>query len=442
MSGDNKKRSIVFTVQFLIIYLSLLFCSEHPEIYPLAKGWARNSVNAVIFRKNSVVTHDSIQYVGFYNDSARLILAKRLLGSSLWEIRKTPYSGNVKDAHNAISIMTDKEGYLHLSWDHHNNPLRYCISRKPGSLELSPEMPMTGLSENRVSYPEFYKLPDDNLIFLYRDGSSGNGNIMINYYDTDSKSWTKRQNGFIDGQGQRNAYWQAAVDPDGVLHISWVWRESGDVATNHDLCYARSDDAGATWTRSNGKQYRLPITAENAEYICRIPQNSELINQTSMCVDSKGHPYIASYWRPQNSAVPQYSIVYFNGSIWKTSQVTSRKTPFSLKGGGTKRIPISRPQIMVKEQNNIVRLYMLFRDIERQNRVSIALCEDINRGTWSYKDLTTFSVNAWEPSFDTELWKHKKLLHIFVQNVGQGDQEQMEDLEAQMVSILEWKPES
>jgi hypothetical protein len=68
---------------------------------------------------------------------------------------------------------------------------------------------------------------------------------------------------------------------------TWVWRETWDVATNHDICYAKSVDGGKTWQKSGGEKYELPITAASAEYACRVPQKSELINQTSMCVDSK-----------------------------------------------------------------------------------------------------------------------------------------------------------
>jgi hypothetical protein len=58
--------------------------------------------------------------------------------------------------------------------------LQYCRSRAPESLDLSEEMPMIGHKENRVTYPEFYDLPGGGLLFLYRDGSSGNGDLMLN----------------------------------------------------------------------------------------------------------------------------------------------------------------------------------------------------------------------------------------------------------------------
>ena len=52
--------------------------------------------------------------------------------------------------------MVDGEGYVHVSFDHHGHKLNYCRSIAPGSLELGDKMPMTGLDEGNVTYPEFY----------------------------------------------------------------------------------------------------------------------------------------------------------------------------------------------------------------------------------------------------------------------------------------------
>ena len=81
--------------------------------------------------------------------------------------------------------------------------------------------------------------------------------------------------------------------------------------------YAKSTDGGKTWQKPNGEQYRLPITADNAEYAARIPQRHELINTTSMCADAAGRPYIATFWRPQGTKVPQYHLIYYDGSEWQ-----------------------------------------------------------------------------------------------------------------------------
>jgi hypothetical protein len=54
-------------------------------------------------------------------------------------------------------------------------------------------------------------------------------------------------------------------------------------------------------------------------------------------------------------------------------------------------------------------------------------------------DLTPFPVDAWEPSFDTELWKNKQKLHIYLQRSSQGDGERSTDLEPQPVYLLEYE---
>lgn len=403
---------------------------------PIADGWAKSQINAVVFRKNSVTSFKDFQYAAFYDADSRVVIAKRKLGSTRWKITVTPFTGNTADAHNSISLAVDGRGVLHLSWNNHNTQLRYARGKEPGSVELNEAAMIGDALERRTTYPEFYNMPNGDLLFLYRDGASGSGNLVLNRYDVTDRKWSRIQNNLIDGENKRNAYPQTTVDLTGTIHISWVWRESPDVATNHDLCYARSRDGGKTWERSNGEKYQLPINAVSAEYAWRVPQNSELINQTSMTTDENGRPFIATYWRDQNSTVPQYRIVYFDGKAWRTSQVSNRTTPFTLSGGGTKRIPISRPQIVAGKGS----VKVIFRDEERGSKVSVASTNNVSSGNWTISDLTDTSVGMWEPSYDHELWRQRGWLHLFVQRVGQGDGENLEQTPPQIVSILEWKP--
>jgi beta-glucanase (GH16 family) len=403
-------------------------------------GWAKNNVNGAIFRKNSVVSQGQNQYVAYYDSAGYVTLGKRRLPAGPWQTQRTQYQGNVKDAHNVISLMADGAGYLHLSFDHHNNPLRYCRSTAPGSLTMGALEPMTGQQEQKVSYPELHRYPSGDLLFMYRDGGSGNGNLVLNRYDVKTKKWTRLHDVLIDGEGQRNAYWQACIDPRGTIHVSWVWRESPNVASNHDMAYARSTDGGKTWQKSTGEAYKLPITAGTAEYAARIPQNSELINQTAITTDAAGAPYIATYWRPQGTQVPQYHLIYLKDRQWRTTQISQRTTPFSLSGVGTKKIPISRPQLLVSTQKGKTAAYLLFRDVERQDRASVLQCADLGQGTWTAADLTATTVGNWEPSYDTERWKKEQVLSLFVQRTGQGDGETLENLPAQPVYVLEWQP--
>lgn len=403
----------------------------------VAEGWANNSVNAVVFRKNSLVTHGDTQFIAFYDKDRHVVLGKRKLGTSAWELQRTRYSGNADDAHNSISIMVDGAGVLHMAWDHHNHALRYARGVAPGALALGDKMPMLGRDEGRVSYPEFYRLPDGNLLFFHRNGASGKGDLVLNRYDVASASWTRLHSNLISGEGRRNAYWQAFVDHAGTVHLSWVWRASPDVASNQDLAYARSRDGGRTWERADGQPYRLPITAASAGYAARIAPNSELINQTSMAADARGNPYIATYWRDALSPVPQYRVVYHDGAAWQRLDLAFRKTAFSLSGQGTKAIPIARPQIMLDPRVATPSGLLVFRDQERGSKVSLVNIDFVT-GRYAVRDLGQASVGAWEPSFDTELWRRDGVLHLYVQDVRQVDAEGSAAAAPSMVRVLQY----
>lgn len=398
-------------------------------------GYSATSVNAAVFRNSSMVTFGKQQYVSYYDAEGWLTIAKRRLGTDKWTVRRSQYKGNVADAHNVISIMIDGDGYLHAAFNHHDVPLNYCRSVAPGSLELGPLEPMTGIDESSVTYPEFYRLADGSLLFVYMSGRSGRGNLVMNRYDLKTRTWSRLHDVLIDGEDKRSAYWQLCTDKEGTIHLSWVWRETWGVETNHDICYARSRDGGKTWEKSDGGKYSLPITAANAEYAWRIPQKSELINQTGMAADADGHPYISTYWRESNDSVPQYRMVWNDGKEWRCRCVSDRTTPFSLSGGGTKMIPISRPRILVDGH----KAYILFRDVERGSRVSMYEVDTRDGGKTSVADLTDFPVDAWEPTFDTCLWTDSSRLSVFVQRVGQGDGERLSDMEPQPVSVLDVK---
>lgn len=418
----------------LLLFISIPLMLLSQKLIEVGIGYSSTSVNTVVFRNSSLTTYKNSQYIAYYDSEGYVVLGKRKLHSSKWNIKRSQYKGNVKDAHNSISIMVDGDGFLHVSFDHHASKLNYCKSLKPGSLLLGPKEPMVGLDEVQVTYPEFYRLKNGDLLFFYRAGVSGNGNLIMNKYDIKTKKWERIQNNLIDGEGKRNAYWQLYVDKLGTIHLSWVWRETGGVETNHDLCYACSFDCGKSWYKSTGEQYSLPISYENAEYACIIPQKSELINQTSMSADDDGNPYIVTYWRDKDSKIPQYRLVWNDGNSWNERLVTNRTIPFSLKGGGTKSIPISRPRVVVGKG----RVIMVFKDAERENKVSVAYSDDFpNYHNWNIKDFTDFSVGAWEPSIDTELWRMKNRLNVFVQTTNQGDGERMIPSEPTPVYVLE-----
>ncbi|RZJ77039.1 MAG: neuraminidase [Flavobacterium sp.] len=424
-----------------LLFLTTTALAQKLSLHTVAtNGWANNSVNTVIFRKNALTSYKDLQYIAYYDDEQFVVLGKRKINTEKWELLRTKYKGDASDAHKSISIMVDGIGVLHLAWGQHNNKLNYAKAIKAGSLEMGEKLQMLGEKEGKVSYPEFYKLANGDVLFFYRDGGSGNGNLMINRYQTKTQKWVRVQDNLIDGEGIRNAYIQTTVDVKGTIHVSWVWRESPDVASNHDLCYAKSTDGGLTWQKSTGDKYQLPINATNAEYALKIPQNSELINQTSMFADENGYPFIATYWREQGQTIPQYHLVYKSSSNWEVKNLGFRKTAFTLSGGGTKKIPIARPQLITWKNGKNIAVALIYRDIERGSKVSMALNNNLATNDWKINDLTDASVGEWEPAYDTDLWAKRKILNLFVQKVEQVDGEGKANNKPTAVQVLSWKP--
>lgn len=197
----------------LFLIVSLCFSVETQgaitggRLSRVADGYSATSVNTAVFRANSITSHGNTQYCCFYNPEGYVTVARRKLGTDSWEVRQTQYKGNVSDAHNVISMAADGEGYLHLSFDHHGHPLRYCRSIAPDTLAFGNIEPMIGVGEKDVTYPEFHNLANGNLIFVYRAGASGKGNMVMNRYDITTRKWERIHDVLIDGEGKRNAYW-------------------------------------------------------------------------------------------------------------------------------------------------------------------------------------------------------------------------------------------
>ena len=102
---------------------------------------------------------------------------------------------------------------------------------------------MLGRNEASATYPQFLHDGAGNLLFLYRDGMSGNGLWMLNAWR--DGQWKRVGQLFAgrDDDGPVSAYpTQFVADDDGRFHVAVVWRRTPDVATNFALTYASTRD--------------------------------------------------------------------------------------------------------------------------------------------------------------------------------------------------------
>lgn len=245
------------------------------------------------------------------------------------------------DSHNFISIGIDLEGYIHVSGNMHVRPLRYYRSTKPGDVTtIEPLHKMVGAQEGKVTYPCFFSGASGQLYFMYRDGSSGSGNSLINTYDPKTKTWTRlTEKPLLDGQGLMNAYegWPK-LDSNGVYHMVWVWRDTGDILTNHDVSYARTTASDLTrWCRSDMTPIVLPITLSTGEIIDPVPTSSGLRNSVAQVTfDAHNRPMVTYVkYRPVERKWTQIYVMRLEASGWKRYQTTNWTDVDEWSGGGS-----------------------------------------------------------------------------------------------------------
>jgi hypothetical protein len=419
-------------------------------------GATDNSINGVSFICSGLLTVSNQQFITYYGrhqtnaaDSFnnKIWIGRRTVGSNQWEVFRTSYAPfDINDGHDVISAGIDGDGFMHVSWGMHGNSFLYARSTTPvtgtNAIALGPTNTMTG-AENNVTYPQFLLLPGGDLLFLFRQGTSGAGDTFINRYSRATGTWTNQQYNaglkpFIKGTGwspDYNCYPNLpCLDTNGNLTFVWVWRDTAAYQSNHDFNYARSTNGGKTWLRFDGTPYALPISAtgENgdpntaAETIWPVPQNYSLINQAGMCLDQSGNPAVAAWWAPgtgTNNFRRQYMVIVRTAGGWAARQISQRTNDpvGTIQQDGAVR-DLGRPVIVC---DNAGRLIVLYRDNFGSNGLTLAhtppYALDPQRTNWTTFDLTTDNAGSYEPVIDRARWQQDNMLHILYQpSTGHG----------------------
>ena len=312
------------------------------KIIPIDKVWAGQPVGF------SLLTHGNRQYIAYYNANRHLVVGQRNLTDPKFSLTELPVteratSGGTStvlgwDSHNSVVIGIDPDGYIHLSGNMHVHPITYFRSSNPFDIStLKQIMQMVGSNETRCTYPHFMNTREGTLLFHYRDGASGNGNEIYNIFDTKSMKWQRLlDTPLTDGQGQRNAYQtQPTLLEDNWYHVYWVWRESPDCSTNHDLSYIKSPDL-KHWFNAFGEPVTLPVTLENRSVLVDpIPQKGGIINlAASLCFDKEGKPVFA-YHKYDLKGNIQFYTARLTGKKWVIKQLTNWDYRWEFSGGGS-----------------------------------------------------------------------------------------------------------
>ncbi len=294
------------------------------------------------------ICREENQYIGYYDTLRRMTIAVRSVNSQSFKYTILP-STIGWDSHNYIAIALDSPGYIHVSGNMHSSPLVYFRSDSPFNTGNFTKANMTGNKESSVTYPVFFNGPDGELIYMYRDGSSGNGNQVFNKWNSETKTWSRLfDKPLFDGQGKVSAYMGGpTLGPDGYYHVYWSWRESPDAGTTFDVNYIRSKDL-VNWETATGSKITLPITVSTPGIILdKIPQRSGLINRGAIGFDTQKHVIITYHKYDSKGYTQLYNARLENGK-WNISQTSDWNYKWEIGGTGTLILQVTFGPVIIQ----------------------------------------------------------------------------------------------
>lgn len=380
---------------------------------------ARTEANAVTFNRSNVVTdEDGTMYAAWWSDNSQPVIGKRT-PTGEWsvfdfgDLPGTPLGSTIPDdGHNNFALVLDTDGHIHLWGNHHNSPLRYVRSAARRDITAWTAPGMVGTDEDSITYPQAVRVGDE-LLFFYRNGMSGNGDLFLNRWT--GSGW-ERMSSPLRGAGvtpaQSPYICTPAVGEDGSLHIFSVWRVSEDYGQTDGIDHMVSYDAGETWQSMDGTPLTIPAvptgsTGGTGSVMPRVveqPRGYGLINQTGAAVDSSGCPH-AAWWlfktEDNASGVLELHHIWWDGDEWRNDVVAE------MSGQPGPILGTPRPHVVCPPEGGA---FIMWRNARAGDGLHLI---DVSG------DLGSFSVfngdlGGFEPNYDVDAVREHGILRVLV----------------------------
>jgi len=282
--------------------------------------WAANGVGF------NLQTFGDMQFVAYYDANRMMSVASRKIDSNTWTKNILP-NQLMWDSHNRVQLGIDKKGYIHVSGNMHVHPLAYFRSTKPLDVNSIEEKNyMVGINEEGVTYPNFFYNKEGDLLFSYRSGSCGNGNILVNRYLTEQGKWERYLDKplfeGIEDDDFRAAYHRWVKDDNGDFHFVWMWRWTPMVETSHFIGYATTPDL-KNWKNAAGETVYLPFRPDNPKVLVDdTPSRGGLHNgRYRITLTNEGEPIIG-FVKYDEEGLTQLYLAKFINNDWKIKKIS------------------------------------------------------------------------------------------------------------------------
>lgn len=281
------------------------------------------------------VARNDIYYVSYYDKDRWLSVAQ--IDPKTGRVCKIRLENRFAgwDAHNYVKLAFDQRGVLHVAGNMHSTPLIYGHADAPDSLQGLRLRTMTGQQEQHVTYPTFLSTPD-RLVFIYRDGVSGDGSWLADEYRGGSWSRIGNKPVFVDSWKEQpiSAYpTSPELGPDGIVRFAIVWRKNPDVDSNVAISFVSTRDF-ITFQDAHGHQFRAPIGPDTSDMIDEPGIGGGLLNNPRMSLDPVGQPVVV-YHRYAQDGRNEIIAARPKGASWLKSVISTSKVGLIYKGRGS-----------------------------------------------------------------------------------------------------------
>lgn len=214
-----------------------------------------------------------------------LMISRKKIGSGGWVTVQLPHKNTLiqpgnrwGDSHNTISVGVSKiDGTVHIFYDHHNDPLKYIVSKKNVAFAPDNEFTLDAFEATRgylvpgepitITYPKLTTNAAGEIILNYRKGSAVGGNEMVHVYN--GTSWTSNRQ-VTRGGGlphvaveDRNYAYGTPYFNNGDMYYAWSvrWAAKKDLGILNEGVYLAKCGPTMTsqWEDPSGVKHSLPI---------------------------------------------------------------------------------------------------------------------------------------------------------------------------------------